>query len=208
MLITFITTPRGDSKRFEMLQLIASILSWTDDQREKVGLQRASGALSSSSVISSGRAGARGHARSGKGKAVEDEGVENEVSSQQSRPEDLGTMPRLTFLFTVFLEPVDRVPAQRSRTRCRQPGGWARSRLTFQQRTDLSAPLRERQSVRSTDARLAAASLNHLNNPSTEFDEPILVERRRRCIVRTDQQRNAEYQGGRGIVALQPLGLC
>ncbi|GAA5965070.1 hypothetical protein JCM8115_006650 [Rhodotorula mucilaginosa] len=81
VLITFITTPRGDSKRFEMLQLIASILSWTDDQREKVGLQRASGALSSSSVISSGRAGARGHARSGKGKAVEDEGVENESFS-------------------------------------------------------------------------------------------------------------------------------
>lgn len=79
VLITFITTPRGDSKRFEMLQLIASILSWTDDQREKVGLQRASGALSSSSIISSGRAGARGHARSGKGKAVEEEGVENEV---------------------------------------------------------------------------------------------------------------------------------
>ncbi|GAA5861903.1 hypothetical protein JCM3774_001345 [Rhodotorula dairenensis] len=81
VLITFITTPRGDSKRFEMLQLIASILSWTDDQREKVGLQRASGALSSSSVISSGRAGARGHARSGKGKAVEEEGVENESFS-------------------------------------------------------------------------------------------------------------------------------
>ncbi|GAA5981922.1 hypothetical protein JCM10908_004667 [Rhodotorula pacifica] len=81
VLITFITTPRGDSKRFEMLQLIASILSWTDDQREKVGLQRASGALSSSSIISSGRAGARGHSRSGKGKAVEDDGVENESFS-------------------------------------------------------------------------------------------------------------------------------
>lgn len=62
-----------------MLQLIASILSWTDDQREKVGLQRASGALSGSSIISSGRgSSAKGHARSGKGKAV-DEGAENEV---------------------------------------------------------------------------------------------------------------------------------
>lgn len=79
VLITFLNTPRGDAKRFEMLQLIASILSWSDDQREKVGLQRASGALSSSSIISSGRGGAgKGHARSGKGKAV-DEGVENEV---------------------------------------------------------------------------------------------------------------------------------
>ncbi|GAA5906113.1 hypothetical protein JCM6882_003563 [Rhodosporidiobolus microsporus] len=81
VLITFLNTPRGDTKRFEMLQLIASILNWTDDQREKVGLQRASGSLSSSSVISSGRGGAgKGHARSGKGKAV-DEGVENESFS-------------------------------------------------------------------------------------------------------------------------------
>ncbi|GAA5825702.1 hypothetical protein JCM11251_000342 [Rhodosporidiobolus azoricus] len=81
VLITFLNTPRGDTKRFEMLQLIASILNWTDDQREQVGLQRASGSLSSSSVISSGRGGSgKGHARSGKGKAV-DEGVENESFS-------------------------------------------------------------------------------------------------------------------------------
>ncbi|GAA6062091.1 hypothetical protein JCM10212_002341, partial [Sporobolomyces blumeae] len=81
VLITFLNTPRGDTKRFEMLQLIASILSWTDDQREKVGLQRASGALSGPGVIASGsRGGAKGHARSGKGQAVED-GVENESFS-------------------------------------------------------------------------------------------------------------------------------
>ncbi|KPV75353.1 uncharacterized protein RHOBADRAFT_53339 [Rhodotorula graminis WP1] len=81
VLITFLNTPRGDAKRFEMLQLISSILSWTDDQREKVGLQRSSGSLSSASVISSGRGGAgKGHARSGTGKAV-DEGVENESFS-------------------------------------------------------------------------------------------------------------------------------
>ncbi|GAA6012926.1 hypothetical protein JCM10207_008380 [Rhodosporidiobolus poonsookiae] len=81
VLITFLNTPRGDTKRFEMLQLIASILNWTDDQREKVGLQRASGSLSSSSVIASGaRGGGKRHARSGKGAAV-DEGVENESFS-------------------------------------------------------------------------------------------------------------------------------
>jgi len=63
-----------------MLQLIASILSWTDDQREKVGLQKSSGALSGPGVIASGsRGGGKGHARSGKGQAVDD-GVENEVS--------------------------------------------------------------------------------------------------------------------------------
>ncbi|GEM07466.1 hypothetical protein Rt10032_c03g1483 [Rhodotorula toruloides] len=93
VLITFLNTPRGDAKRFEMLQLIASILSWTDDQREKVGLQRASGALSGSSIISSGRgSSAKGHARSGKGKAV-DEGAENEarrVSSKMPAPTTSG----------------------------------------------------------------------------------------------------------------------
>ena len=84
VLITFLNTPRGDAKRFEMLQLISSILSWSDDQREKVGLQRSSGSLGSASVISSGRGGAgKGHARSGTGKAVE-EGVENEVRSLSS----------------------------------------------------------------------------------------------------------------------------
>ena len=40
VLISFITTPRADSKRFEMLSLLASILSWNDDEREKAGLQR------------------------------------------------------------------------------------------------------------------------------------------------------------------------
>ncbi|GAA5970895.1 hypothetical protein JCM11641_004498 [Rhodosporidiobolus odoratus] len=81
VLITFLNTPRGDTKRFEMLQLIASILNWTDDQREKAGLQRSAGSLVSSSVISSGsRGGGKGHARSGKTAAV-DEGVENESFS-------------------------------------------------------------------------------------------------------------------------------
>ncbi|GAA5884658.1 hypothetical protein JCM16303_003701 [Sporobolomyces ruberrimus] len=81
VLITFLNTPRGDTKRFEMLQLIASILSWTDDQREKVGLQRSSGGLSGPGVIASGsRGGGKGHARSGKSQAVDD-GVENESFS-------------------------------------------------------------------------------------------------------------------------------
>ncbi|ORY92707.1 hypothetical protein BCR35DRAFT_298211 [Leucosporidium creatinivorum] len=80
VLITFLNTPRADTKRFEMLQLISSILSWTDDQREQVGLQRSSG-LSAPGVIASGsRGGAKGHARSGKGKAVDDLG-ENESFS-------------------------------------------------------------------------------------------------------------------------------
>ncbi|TFL04472.1 hypothetical protein BDV98DRAFT_318181 [Pterulicium gracile] len=40
VLLSFITTPRADPKRFEMLQLLSSILSWTDAEREKAGLQR------------------------------------------------------------------------------------------------------------------------------------------------------------------------
>ncbi|KAF5369005.1 hypothetical protein D9758_002861 [Tetrapyrgos nigripes] len=41
VLLQFLTTPRADAKRFEMLSLLASVLSWTDSEREKAGLQRA-----------------------------------------------------------------------------------------------------------------------------------------------------------------------
>ncbi|KAI8972800.1 hypothetical protein BD414DRAFT_425485 [Trametes punicea] len=52
VLLAFLTTPRADSKRFEMLSLLATILSWTDDEREKAGLQRSSSATQSSSTSS------------------------------------------------------------------------------------------------------------------------------------------------------------
>ncbi|KAG2156857.1 uncharacterized protein EDB93DRAFT_1125997 [Suillus bovinus] len=42
VLLSFLSTPRADAKRFEMLTLLASILSWTDAEREKAGLQRSS----------------------------------------------------------------------------------------------------------------------------------------------------------------------
>ncbi|TDL22744.1 hypothetical protein BD410DRAFT_821056 [Rickenella mellea] len=41
VLMSFLATPRGDPKRFEMLGLLGSILSWSDAEREKAGLQRA-----------------------------------------------------------------------------------------------------------------------------------------------------------------------
>lgn len=41
MILSFLQIPRGDTKRFEILSLLASILSWTDQEREKAGLQRA-----------------------------------------------------------------------------------------------------------------------------------------------------------------------
>ncbi|KAG8904852.1 hypothetical protein FRB99_001058 [Tulasnella sp. 403] len=40
VLLSYLATARGDSKRFEMLSLIASILSWSDTEREMAGLQR------------------------------------------------------------------------------------------------------------------------------------------------------------------------
>jgi hypothetical protein len=43
VLLSFLTTPREDAKRFEMLSLLATVLSWTDPEREKAGLQRAHG---------------------------------------------------------------------------------------------------------------------------------------------------------------------
>ncbi|KAI0322865.1 hypothetical protein OF83DRAFT_1090971 [Amylostereum chailletii] len=43
VLLSFLTTPRADAKRFEMLSLLASILSWNDSEREQAGLQRGSG---------------------------------------------------------------------------------------------------------------------------------------------------------------------
>jgi hypothetical protein len=40
VVLQYITTPRGDSKRYEMLALLATILAWTDPERERAGLQR------------------------------------------------------------------------------------------------------------------------------------------------------------------------
>jgi hypothetical protein len=41
VILSFLATPRADPKRFEMLQLLSSVLSWTGAEREKAGLQRA-----------------------------------------------------------------------------------------------------------------------------------------------------------------------
>ncbi|TXT04956.1 hypothetical protein VHUM_04039 [Vanrija humicola] len=40
ILLSFLTTSRADSKRFEMLSLLSTILSWDDGERERAGLQR------------------------------------------------------------------------------------------------------------------------------------------------------------------------
>jgi len=52
VLLQFLNTPRGDAKRFEMLTLLSSILQWTDDEREKAGLQRSGSPAAKSSMLS------------------------------------------------------------------------------------------------------------------------------------------------------------
>jgi hypothetical protein len=39
-ILQFLCLPREDTKRFEILNLIASILEWNDEQRQKAGLAR------------------------------------------------------------------------------------------------------------------------------------------------------------------------
>ena len=43
VILQFLTTPRADPKRFEMLNLLSSILSWSDEERALAGLQRGPG---------------------------------------------------------------------------------------------------------------------------------------------------------------------
>ncbi|CDO76463.1 hypothetical protein BN946_scf184600.g12 [Trametes cinnabarina] len=72
VLLSFLTTPRADSKRFEMLSLLATILQWNDDEREKAGLQRSSSStLQSSSTSSLPSLFGRSSASSPRGKPAE-----------------------------------------------------------------------------------------------------------------------------------------
>lgn len=40
LLLSFLTLPRQDSKRFEVLKILGSVLAWTDEQKELAGLLR------------------------------------------------------------------------------------------------------------------------------------------------------------------------
>lgn len=60
VLLSFLTTPRADSKRFEMLTLLASILQWNDDEREKAGLQHKGGLTAATGMSLWGRATGKG----------------------------------------------------------------------------------------------------------------------------------------------------
>lgn len=62
LLIQFLNTPRSDTKRFEMLSLIASVLNWSAEEREKAGLQR--NHQTSTVDRKSGKGSGEGHKRS------------------------------------------------------------------------------------------------------------------------------------------------
>ncbi|KAH8113821.1 hypothetical protein DFH11DRAFT_1509821 [Phellopilus nigrolimitatus] len=75
VLLSFLTTPRADSKRFEMLNLLSTILAWGDAEREKAGLQRAAAPSPGSATP--------GSPSKGKGAAMLDTGDETESFSQR-----------------------------------------------------------------------------------------------------------------------------
>jgi hypothetical protein len=40
LLVPFISSPRGDTKRYEMLSVISSVLNFNEDEKYKVGIGR------------------------------------------------------------------------------------------------------------------------------------------------------------------------
>lgn len=106
MLLSFLTTPREDSKRFEMLSLLGTILSWSDSEREKAGLQRIHGASATqpSSFWSS-----RTSSLSPTSSADLQKTDETEVSSSY-----YSISPSILIIYTVFLPTMGRVPINRS----------------------------------------------------------------------------------------------
>ena len=76
VLLSFLSTPRADGKRFEMLSLLASVLSWNDLEREKAGLQR----VGSSDTLSASSFWGRSSSAGSPTKAELDKSDETEVS--------------------------------------------------------------------------------------------------------------------------------
>lgn len=71
ILLSFLSTSRGDTKRFEMLNILSTILSWDDTDREKAGLQRMGKDRPRVGRKASGRE---------EGRSAEEEAAMNEVS--------------------------------------------------------------------------------------------------------------------------------
>lgn len=54
LILQFLGVPRADTRRYEILRLMASILQWNDAEREKAGLQRQSERSSSYNFLGLG----------------------------------------------------------------------------------------------------------------------------------------------------------
>lgn len=52
LFISFLQIPRGDSKKYEVLQLISNYLNWSDDMRRHAGLLSSHSKVNSNSVVS------------------------------------------------------------------------------------------------------------------------------------------------------------
>ncbi len=52
LFISFLQIPRGDSKKYEVLQLISNYLNWSDDMRRHAGLLSSNSKVNSNSVVS------------------------------------------------------------------------------------------------------------------------------------------------------------
>lgn len=76
ILLSFLSTSRGDTKRFEMLNILSTILSWDDSDREKAGLKRQGATGDGKGRPKVGR---KGSGRE-EGRTAEEEAAMNEVS--------------------------------------------------------------------------------------------------------------------------------
>ena len=81
VLLSFLSTPRADPKRFEMLGLLGTILGWGDAERERAGLIRGLGTVSS--------AGATGNGASGGGGLFWGRGINGAASPSKSKSIEL-----------------------------------------------------------------------------------------------------------------------
>lgn len=93
VLLSFLSTPRADPKRFEILGLLATILGWEDAEREKAGLIRGQGTISS--------AGATGNGASGGGGIFWGRGVNGTASPSKSKSIELEKTDETEVYFSV-----------------------------------------------------------------------------------------------------------
>ncbi|CAE6408044.1 unnamed protein product [Rhizoctonia solani] len=75
ILLSFLSAPRTDGTRFEMLTILANVLGWGEGEREKAGLQR-SGGSGAITPIGTGIVGRKLSTASAGGKALELDGTD------------------------------------------------------------------------------------------------------------------------------------